>query len=48
MRDVLLNEMMFRNLAHARLVIAAWASDYNTERPHSAWITRPQQITRGP
>ncbi|SPJ24846.1 hypothetical protein PAA8504_02687 [Palleronia abyssalis] len=27
---------MFRNLAHARIVIAAWANDYNTERPHSA------------
>lgn len=25
-----------RNLAHARVVIAAWADDYNTERPHSA------------
>lgn len=36
MRDELLNETMFRNLAHARIVIAAWATDYNTERPHSA------------
>ncbi|WP_425430962.1 IS3 family transposase [Donghicola tyrosinivorans] len=36
MRDELLNETMFRNLAHARVVIAAWADDYNTERPHSA------------
>lgn len=36
MRDELLNETMFRNLAHARVVIAAWATDYNTERPHSA------------
>ena len=36
MRDELLNETMFRNLAHARGVIAAWAADYNTERPHSA------------
>jgi len=35
MRDELLNETMFRNLAHARIVIAAWAADYNTERPHS-------------
>ncbi|WP_425456593.1 integrase core domain-containing protein [Arenibacterium halophilum] len=25
-----------RNLAHARIVIAAWAADYNTKRPHSA------------
>ncbi len=36
MRDELLNETMFRNLAHARIVITAWANDYNTERPHSA------------
>lgn len=36
MRDELLNETMFRNLAHARTVITAWATDYNTERPHSA------------
>ncbi len=36
MRDELLNETMFRNLAYARVVIAAWAADYNTERPHSA------------
>ena len=35
-RHELLNETMFRNLAHARIVIAAWAADYNTERPHSA------------
>ena len=35
-RDELLNETMFRNLAHARVVIADWAADYNTERPHSA------------
>ncbi|AZY93650.1 IS3 family transposase [Paracoccus sp. Arc7-R13] len=36
MRDELLNETMFRNLAHARVLISAWATDYNTERPHSA------------
>ena len=36
MRDELLNETLFRNLAHARVAIAAWANDYNTERPHSA------------
>ena len=29
-------ETMFRNLAHARVVIPAWATGYNTERPHSA------------
>lgn len=36
MRDELLNETMFRNLAHACVVIAARAADYNPERPHSA------------
>jgi transposase InsO family protein len=36
MRDELLNETMFRNLVHAHVVISAWATDYNTERPHSA------------
>ncbi len=36
MRDKLLNDTMFRNLAHARVVIADRAADYNTERPHSA------------
>ena len=35
MRDELLNDTMFRNLAHARAMIAARAADYNTERPHS-------------
>jgi transposase InsO family protein len=36
MRDELLNETLFRDLAHARDLIAAWVTDYNTERPHSA------------
>ena len=36
MRDELLNETMFRNLAHARVVIRGWTHDYNTNRPHSA------------
>lgn len=36
MRDELLNETMFRNLAHTRAGITAWAADYNTERPYSA------------
>ncbi len=36
LRDGLFNETMFRNLAHARTMIAAWAVDHNTERPHSA------------
>jgi putative transposase len=36
MRDEFLNETLFRNLAHARDLIATWVTDYNTERPHSA------------
>lgn len=36
MRDELLNETLFRSLAHARAIIAAWVDDYNTERPHSS------------
>ena len=36
MRDELLNETLFTNLAHAREKIAAWAHDYNTTRPHSS------------
>lgn len=36
MRDAFLNETLFRSLAHARDLIAAWVTDYNTERPHSA------------
>ncbi len=35
-RDECLNEHVFRNLAHARAVIAQWRSDYNEERPHSS------------
>ena len=34
--DELLNETQFRKLAHARDLIAAWVTDYNTARPHSA------------
>ena len=36
MRDELLNETLFLGLAHARERIAAWISDFNTDRPHSA------------
>jgi len=36
MRDELLNETLFLNPVHARLVIAAWARDNNRERPDSA------------
>jgi len=36
MRDELFSETLFLSLDHARVVIAAWADDYNRERPHSA------------
>jgi hypothetical protein len=36
MRDELLNETVFRDMAHARSAIWALAADYNEERPHSA------------
>ena len=36
MRDELLNETMFRDMAPARSTIRAWTADYNEERPHSA------------
>lgn len=35
-RDKPLDETMFRNLAHAKVVISAWADDYSTEHPHSS------------
>ena len=34
--DELLNETTFRSPVHARAVIADWATDDNTQRPHSA------------
>ena len=36
MRDELLKETMFRNMAHACAVIRAWVADFNEARPHSA------------
>jgi len=35
LRDELLNETLFRSLAHTRAVLDAWRADYNTDRPHS-------------
>jgi transposase InsO family protein len=35
-RAEFLKETLFRNLAHAGDLIAAWVADYNTERPNSA------------
>jgi len=36
LRDECLNANWFRNLRHARLVVAAWRNRYNHQRPHSA------------
>lgn len=36
MRDELLNETLFFDLAHARTAIGRWVIDYNQRRPHSA------------
>jgi transposase InsO family protein len=36
MRDELLNETLFFNLDQARSKLAAWAADYNLQRPHSS------------
>ncbi len=36
MRDELLNESLFLDLEHARQLISAWVTDYNTARPHSS------------
>ncbi len=36
LRDELLNETMFRSLAHAREVRSDWRNDYNGERPHTS------------
>ena len=41
LRDELLNETLFPSLHHARVTLATWRTDYNTERPHSrlCWQT---------
>ena len=40
LRDELLNETLFRSLAHTRVALETWRADYNTTRPHSrlGWI----------
>jgi putative transposase len=41
LRDELLNETLFRSLAHARAALEVWRTDYNTARPHSrlGWMS---------
>ncbi len=36
MCDELLNETLFLTVRQARLILARWVDDYNTERPHSS------------
>ena len=36
LRDECLNEHLFRNMSHARQLIADWRDDYNHQRPHSS------------
>jgi putative transposase len=36
MRDELLSETLFFRLDQARSKLAAWAADYNLQRPHSS------------
>ena len=41
-RDELLNETLFRSLAHTRAVLEAWRADFDHERPHSrlSWMSQ--------
>jgi hypothetical protein len=41
LRDELLNETLFVSLAHARVALGCWRTDYNDTRPHSqlGWKT---------
>jgi putative transposase len=41
LRDELLNETLFRSLAHAREMLEAWRQYYNNSRPHSqlGWMS---------
>jgi putative transposase len=49
LRDELLNESMFRSLAHAREALAEWGNDYNGERPHTSLNgLTPNEFARRP
>jgi hypothetical protein len=41
LRDELLNETLFRSLAHTRVTLEAWRADYNQTRPPSrlGWMS---------
>ena len=48
LRDELLNQTLFRSIAHARRVLEAWQQDYNIDRPHSrlGWQSPIQYAAR--
>jgi putative transposase len=48
LRDELLNETLFTTLSQARVVLAQWKHDYNTQRPHSGlgWLTPSEFANR--
>ena len=46
LRDELLNEEIFENLAHARQLLERWRLDYNHVRPHSAHAGLPPAQAR--
>jgi len=46
LRDELLNEEIFENLAHARRLLERWRLDYNHVRPHSAHRGLPPAAAR--
>ena len=46
LRDELLNEEIFENLAHARRLLERWRLDYNQVRPHSAHGGLPPAAAR--
>ena len=41
LRDEMLNETLFRSLAHTSAALDIWRADYNNKRPHSrlGWMT---------
>jgi putative transposase len=47
LRDELLNETLFRSLAHTRAALEAWRADYNSERaPLKARLDEPSHVRR--
>jgi putative transposase len=48
LRDELLNETLFTTLPQARMTLAQWKHDYNTQRPHSGlgWLTPSEFANR--